>query len=89
MNMKIKAILVATLVLAACNAGEDRMVYEGSNPFLDVSGGKEDTGNGNESGGELNVTLEADVKAPSYRIFESPAELAQFAVTNLRKKYKN
>ncbi len=86
--MKSTAILMAVLVLTACNAGEQQEFYEGSNPFLDISGGKEDTGYVNVRGVELHVTLEADVQVPSsWRIFDAPPELAQFAVTNLRNKY--
>lgn len=58
-----------------------------SNPFTeDFSEGKEDTGYQNPSGIEVEVDLEADVEAPSYRIFDAPADLGQFVVTYLRKR---
>jgi hypothetical protein len=56
------------------------------NPFLKPPGGKEDTGYINRAGGEVEVTLEADVIAPADRIFEAPADLAQYAVTYLRER---
>jgi hypothetical protein len=58
-----------------------------ANPFLQdyASGGKGDTAYLNPDGIEVEVTLEADVVAPSYRIFDAPAELGQYALTYLRK----
>ena len=60
----------------------------GSNPFLEdaFNDGKEDTGYVNRRGVEVHVTLEADITADSWRIFDAPAELAQYAVTYLRKR---
>ncbi len=60
-----------------------------TNPFLDpASGGKEDTGYVNLRGTELEVTIEADVEASSWRIFNAPADLMQYAVTYLRSHHK-
>jgi hypothetical protein len=61
---------------------------DGQNPFLqDMSnGGKEDTGYLNPDGIEVEVDLEGDVEASSYRIYDAPAEVAQFALTYLRKR---
>jgi len=58
-----------------------------SNPFLDDGSGKEDTGYINRDGLEVEVTIESDVIAPAYRVFDSPGELSQFAVTYLQKRY--
>lgn len=59
----------------------------GSNPFLDEGeDGKEDTFYVNARGTECEVTLEADVEADGWRMFDAPAELAQFAVTFLRER---
>ena len=59
-----------------------------SNPFLDdgLDDGKEDSGYANLRGVEVEVALEADIKATSSRIFESGPEQAQFAVTYMRTK---
>ncbi|MBN2494009.1 MAG: proprotein convertase P-domain-containing protein [Deltaproteobacteria bacterium] len=88
MKTQMRSALAASLValtMAACHISDDgRSLYEGPNPFLDPSGGKEDTGYVNTRGVELHVSLEADIIAPAYRIFDAPAELAQFAVTYLR-----
>lgn len=56
-----------------------------ANPFLDADdGGKQDTGYYNLRGVELHVTLEADLEADDWRLFDGPAELGQYAVTRLR-----
>jgi hypothetical protein len=39
----------------------------------------------NPDGIEVEVDLEADVDAPSYRVLEAPAHLGQFALTYMRK----
>ncbi|MBN1947229.1 MAG: proprotein convertase P-domain-containing protein [Bradymonadales bacterium] len=58
----------------------------GPNPFLEeVEDGKGDTGYLNLRGVEVHVTLEADIQASSWRIFDAPPDLAQFAVTYLKK----
>ncbi|MDY0002236.1 MAG: proprotein convertase P-domain-containing protein [Polyangia bacterium] len=70
-----------------CTGSNDPSIPEYSNPFTDTGeGGKEDTAYYNLRGVELHVTLEADVVADSWRIFDAPADLAQFAVTYLREK---
>jgi subtilisin-like proprotein convertase family protein len=58
------------------------------NPFLDEGkdDGKEDTGYLNPRATEVEVTLESDISAPQYRIFEASTEQAQFGVTYLRNK---
>ncbi len=78
------ALFVLAGSLTAC--GQDGPNAAGEeNPFLEpVSGGKEDTGYVNLRGVEAEVTLEADVEAPTWRILDAPADLAQFAVTYLR-----
>lgn len=64
---------------------DDGFEDPGPNPFLDDDGsGKEDTGYVNVRGVEVEVALEADVEGADYRIFDAPADLAQFAVTYLR-----
>ncbi|MCD6497818.1 MAG: proprotein convertase P-domain-containing protein [Deltaproteobacteria bacterium] len=76
----------AALVLGGCNAtpsGDD----PGPNPFLDNGEqGKADTGYINLRGVETEVTVEADVEASTWRIYDAPADLAQYAVTYLRNK---
>ena len=55
------------------------------NPFTaPVDDGKADTSYQNPDGIEVEVDFEADVVAPSSRIFDAPADLGQFAVTYLR-----
>ncbi|NMC70416.1 MAG: hypothetical protein GYA57_10165 [Myxococcales bacterium] len=76
--------LLATLLFgfgcADLDAGDEE------NPFLDdmSNGGKEDTGYLNPDGIEVEVDLEGDVEASSYRLFEAPAEVGQYAMTYLR-----
>jgi len=89
MKLTTRALLgsIPALVLAvgcADLAADD----EGENPFLqDMSnGGKEDTGYLNPDGSEVEVDLEGDVEASSWRIFDAPAELGQYALTYLRKR---
>jgi len=81
-------LLLSSLATVGCGPTETDAVPEYSNPFTDpVVGGKEDTGYYNLTGVELHITLEADVEASSWdTIFTAPAQLAQFAVTNLRKQ---
>ena len=72
--------------LTGCMAADD--AADEDNPFLqDMSNdGKEDTGYVNPDGIEVEVDLEGDVEASSYRLWDAPAELGQFAVTYLRKR---
>ena len=84
------AVALATLLAAAgcaapTSAGEGA---EGTNPFLDDGSGKEDTGYINSAGLEVEVTLESDISVPSSRVFDAPADLAQYAVTYLRKRHE-
>ena len=84
--------LSALFVLAGC--GEDIVGDDSSggdsleNPFLSdyANSGKEDTAYVNPDGIEVEVTIEGDVSAPSYKLFDAPAELGQYAVTYLRKR---
>ncbi len=77
--------LAALLGVTGCTdlADDD----DSSNPFLDDGSGKADTGYINRDGLEVEVTIESDIVAPAYRVFDSPGELAQFAVTYLQKRY--
>lgn len=60
----------------------------GSNPFLEnpTPDGKSDTAYLNPDGREVEVDLEGDIEAPSYKLADGPADLGQFAVTYLRKR---
>lgn len=83
--MKHLAIFFAAALVVGCGGAEQLE----SNPFLEgweAGNDKEDTGYVNLRYTEMEVTLEGDLEAPSYRIFEAPGELAQFAVTYLREK---
>ncbi|MBI5478668.1 MAG: proprotein convertase P-domain-containing protein [Deltaproteobacteria bacterium] len=59
----------------------------GENPFLqDQSNeGKADTNYVNPDGIEVEVDLEADLEAPTYKLADAPTMLGQFALTYLRK----
>ncbi|MCK5800033.1 MAG: proprotein convertase P-domain-containing protein, partial [Deltaproteobacteria bacterium] len=60
-----------------------------SNPFTDSAGeGKADTAYINLRGTELEVSIEADVEASAWQIFDGPAEVMQYAVTYLRNRNK-
>jgi subtilisin-like proprotein convertase family protein len=82
------AIASLSLVIGCGSQSTQSEVDYGPNPFLEkgMDNGKEDTGYLNLRGVEVHVTIEADIQAASYRIFDAPAELAQFAVTYLRKR---
>jgi hypothetical protein len=83
----IGILAAAGLVFGCVEGGE---VDFGSNPFLEDGDdeGKEDTGYVNLRGYEVEVTIEADVIASESRIFDAPADLAQYAVTNLRSRQR-
>ena len=87
MKKILSLMLVFGLVLVGV-VGCDGNVDDSAdvNPFLETYDGKADTGYLNLRGVEVEVTLEADVQASGWRINDAPAELAQFAVTYLRKK---
>lgn len=78
-------VLAAFFVSSCVTESNDDL---GPNPFLDqddgLGDGKADTGYVNLRGVEVEVTIEADIEAPTWQLFDGPAELAQFAVTNLR-----
>jgi len=84
----VSKLALAALVASGCGNGNLTGGEELSNPFLEgLDEGKEDTGYLNMRGLEVHVTLEADVTASSsWRLFDAPAEQAQFAVTYLRKR---
>lgn len=88
--MRKLELLFACAVIAGGVAGcvgPEAVDDLGSNPFLDDGeDGKEDTYYVNARGTECEVTLEADVEADGWRMFDAPAELAQFAVTFLRER---
>ncbi len=88
-SQAVTMILVAAL-LSACDSGMENWVNDDfvANPFLEDKWeeGKEDTGYLNPRGKELHVTMEADIKASDWRIFDAPMEQAQYAVTYLRKR---
>ena len=83
----LRCTLALLFLLPGCG-GNGEAEEEIPNPFLeDMSNpGKEDTGYLNPDGIEVEVDIEGDVEAPSYRLFEGPAELGQFAVTYLRNR---
>jgi hypothetical protein len=79
--------LAATLLFGCVGVDEGEEFDPGPNPFLDDDGddeGKEDTGYVNLRGYEVEVTIEADMVASGWQLFDGPADLAQFAVTYLR-----
>ena len=83
----LRCALALLFLMPGCG-GDGEAEEEISNPFLeDMSNpGKEDTGYLNPDGIEVEVDLEGDVEAPSYRLYDGPAELGQFAVTYLRNR---
>jgi subtilisin-like proprotein convertase family protein len=91
MNRFFKFLALALIGVFAfgCGGTNEGPQDFGPNPFIDrPDTGKEDTGYTNLRGREVHVTIEANVEASSYRIFEAPADLAQFAVTDLRNRYR-
>lgn len=89
--MTLRTLAAGALALLLCPVGcvtDGDPIDEESNPFLEdqASGGKEDTAYQNPDGIEVEVDLEADVVASSYRIFDAPADLAQFVLTYLRNR---
>ncbi len=85
--MKLFQRILATataLSLAACGADSGG----GPNPLLEdmTDPDKADTAYYNPDGIEVEVDLEGDVEAPSYKIFDGPAEIGQFALTYLRNR---
>jgi hypothetical protein len=82
-----RLIALAALALVIGCSTDGGPTDLGPNPFLTVEEeGKEDTGYLNVRGVEIHTTIEADIQASDYQIFNAPAELAQFAVTYLREK---
>ena len=84
---KFLALALMSVFTFGCGGTVDGPQDFGPNPFLEgPDTGKEDTGYANLRGREVHVTIEANVQASSWRIFDAPADLAQFAVTDLRKR---
>jgi len=86
MRYTLSGALLAALVLVGC--ASDAEAPSPDNPFLmDQSAeGKADTAYVNPDGIEVEVDLEADVEAPSYKLPYAPAMLGQFALTYLRER---
>jgi hypothetical protein len=87
MTMRIGTFGLAFAALFAFACAGQPGEPTGDNPFLadQASEGKADTAYVNPDGIEVEVDLEADVSAPSYKIFDAPTMLGQFALTYLRK----
>ncbi len=91
MRRHARALFLLPALLVACSSSDgDQTTDPGteSNPFLqDMSNsGKADTAYLNPDGIEVELDVEGDVAAPSYRILEAPAFIAQFATTYLRER---
>ena len=82
------AVVPALLLACSSSDGGSPGGGEATNPFLDdqTPSGKADTAYMNPDGIEVEVDIEADVEAPTYRLLESPAFVAQFATTYLRER---
>lgn len=88
MNTRLFLTAIVTMALVwACGSNESA-TEEASNPFLESleNHSKEDTQYVNPDGIEVEVDIEADVEAPSYKLNDAPAVLGQFALTYLRKR---
>ncbi len=88
-----RSVLCLAFVIPACSSGSDgspsdNPEEEGANPFLENQDnlGKADTGYMNPDGIEVEVDVEGDTTATGYQQKKSPAYLAQFATTYLRKR---
>lgn len=88
--MKRLAWLLSLLamLLGFTGCGDEAAVEEEANPFLENQDNltKADSQYMNPDGIEVEVDLEADVSADSYRIADAPAMLGQFGLTYLRKQ---
>lgn len=88
--VKRSLLILSLLLFITCNKEENNINDDDNlpNPFLEdwSNRGKEDTAYYNPDGIEVEVDFEADIEAPSYRIFEAPPYLGQYALTYLRKK---
>ncbi|MCA9602511.1 MAG: hypothetical protein KC417_10820, partial [Myxococcales bacterium] len=76
------------LVLATTGCTASAVDAGDANPFLAGGSktGKADTDYQNPEGIEVEVDIEADVDAPSFRRADAPAQLGQFAMTYLRER---
>jgi hypothetical protein len=83
-------LLAAACCLCACSQTADTAAEApgSNNPFLadQANHGKDDSGYFNPDGIEVEVDLEGDAVASTYRLFSAPAELGQFALTWFRKR---
>jgi hypothetical protein len=90
MAMALRTLVAGALALILLPVGcvDDGDPTDEGNPFLadQTEGGKEDTAYSNPDGFEVEVDFEADVVASSYRIFDAPADLAQYALTYFRNR---
>jgi hypothetical protein len=84
-----KTTLAFFCMLAAAGCGAPIDDSASKNPFLQdqSNDGKEDSAYMNPDGVEVEVDLEGDVDAPTYRVADGPAVLGQFALTYLRKRH--
>lgn len=83
-----KGLLVLSLLAPQFGCEAPAADNDGPNPFADedLTNGKEDTGYSNPDGVEVEVDLEGDVEAPSYKIADAPAVSGQFGLTYFRKR---
>jgi len=86
--MKALAAMLIVVGLGLVGCGEGGGNEAAPNPFLEDQSnlGKQDSQYMNPDGIEVEVDLEGDVDAPSYRKGDAPAVLGQFALTYLRKQ---
>jgi hypothetical protein len=85
----LAALTFSTLaIVPGCTSSQTVDPNDEANPFdADYSDdGKADTGYQNPDGLEVEVDIEGDANAPSFQIEDAPAMLAQFALTDLRKR---
>jgi len=89
-RIRLGWLLVSSLLVLGCEPADGGAGAEddGVNPFTEEIrlAGKTDTAYQNPDGIEVEVDLEADVEATSYRLAQAPAVLGQFASTWLRKR---
>jgi hypothetical protein len=83
----VQLSLLVVLAFSACSEITEDPASSLGNPFLDDwnDNNKADTLYYNPDGIEVEVDIEGDVEASAYNLYEGPAELGQYAVTNLRK----
>lgn len=87
-SLALALCTAAGLILTGCGGGADVVAFdEEQNPFTDwdLQSGKADSHYLNPDGVEVEVDIEADIEAPSWRKPMAPAILGQFAMTTLRR----